>query len=353
MNGFGYHQEEYACVMPQPTVTAVIITYNDWDMLRQCLETVLVQDWPNLDILVVDNCSSDATAKKLPQAFPQVRLLALQENLHYAGACNAGVEHSQSDYIALLNNDIYLPKDFIRRLVEALEARADAAVAGPAVDNMNMDMSRYPYNGAMSLTGAVIHNVFKDRTLAFGAAGCSLVFKHELVGLPFDSDYRFTHEEIYLAWRARLRGYEVFCVPEVVVKHIGGATVSNFSEQNRFLLERNRRLNFLTLFSTATRMRIWPLMLLSRLMERFSDLRAGRSLVPIRKAARWIREHKEILKTKRTALQAQRRVPDKKVIQWMSYKITNNTSLSGRLINAAAYFWCMLVGLSTWELRKK
>jgi len=334
----------------RPKVTAIVLTYNGWDMLRQSLPTVLAQDWPGLEILVVDDCSQDGTPEKLAQEFPTVQVLALPENHGFAGASNAGVEFTRGEYVALLNNDIYLPTNFISRMVEILETCPQAAVAGPGVYNLKLNMAHYPYNGSMSLTGTVIHNVFKDPALTFGAAGCSLVFKRSLLGLPFDADYRFFHEEIYLAWRARLLGYTVLRLPDVVVKHVGGATVGDLKDENRFLLERNRCLNFLTFFSKSTRLRIWPLMLLARLVERLGDWQAGRSGEPIRRARQWIRRHRSLLQSKRHVLQSQRRIPDKDIICWMSYKITNHYRFSGKLVNRLAYFWCRLVGLKTWEM---
>ncbi|MBN1595782.1 glycosyltransferase family 2 protein [candidate division FCPU426 bacterium] len=338
--------------MNPPRVSAVVLTYNGWHLLSSCLSTVLAQDWPDLEILVVDNGSQENIAGEVTKHFPRVPVLVLPHNLGFAGANNEGVRHTSGDYVALLSNDVRLPPDFIRRLVENLEATPLAAVAGPAVYNLNMDMARYPGNGSMSLTGTVIHNVFRDLRLTFGAAGCALVFKRELVGLPFDDDYQFFHEEIYLAWRARLRGYTVLREPGVVVEHVGGATVGSLSDENRFLLERNRCLNFLLFFSNSVRLRVWPLLLLARLLERLSDWRQGRAFTPVRRARRWLKEHRLIWLAKRRALQSERRVPDKDIVRWMSCKITNHSGWAGALFNRLAYIWCLSAGLKTWEMVK-
>ncbi|MEW6516278.1 MAG: glycosyltransferase family 2 protein [candidate division FCPU426 bacterium] len=333
----------------RPLVTALVLSYNGWPLLAECLRNVTAQDWPGLDILVVDNGSTDNTAANVRREFPQARLLSLPKNIGFAAANNAGVEHSPAEYMALISNDVYLPTNFISRLVAALEADPLAAIAGPGVYNLKLNMAHYPGNGTMSLTGTIIQSAFKDPSLTFGAAGCSLVYKRNLLGPPFDPDYGFFHEEIHLAWRARLMGYRVLRLPDTVVKHIGGATVGDLSDDNRFLLERNRCLNFLTLFAPWTRLRVWPLMWLARAAERLSDRRQGRSSAPIRRARAWVRAHAGEIADKRRLLQSQRSVPDAEIVRWMSGKLTNHTGFGGWLLNLLSRGWCRLVGLKTWE----
>lgn len=339
--------------MNRPTVAAIVLTYNGWDRVKKCLATVLAQDWPDLKILVVDNGSADKTPEKIRATYPGVEVLSLPENLGFAGANNAGVSHTRSDYVALISDDVFLPGNFISSLVAALEADPRAALAGPGVFNLQLNMAHYPYNGSMSLTGTVIQNVFRDTTLTFGAAGCSLIYKRDLLGLPFDEDYGFFHEEIYLAWRARLKGFTVLRLPNVVVKHIGGATVGKLDDENRYYLERNRLLNYLTLFSGRTRRRAWPLWCLARLGERAGDWRQGRSQKPLRRARRWIRAHKTLVRAKRQTLQSERKVPDQEIIRWMTCRVTNQQGLAGRWLNRLALWWCWLAGLKTWEFQEQ
>lgn len=335
--------------MTRPSVTLLVLTYNGWPLLAECMKNVLLQDWPGLDILIVDNGSTDGTAENVRREYPRARLLVLPQNVGFAAANNAGAAASTGDYLALVSNDVYLPTNFVSNLVAALEADPQAAIAGPGVYNLNLNMAHYPYNGSMSLTGTIIQAVFRDPSLTFGAAGCSLVYKRGLLGLPFDPDYGFFHEEIYLAWRARLMGYKVLRLPNTVVKHIGGATVGAVSEENRFLLERNRCLNFLTLFSLSTRLRVWPLMWLARIVERLADWRQGRSWEPVRRARAWVRTHGTEIAAKRRSLQARRRVPDAEIIRWMSCKITNHHGLLGDLLYFKCRVWCWLMRLKTWE----
>ncbi|MCD4812898.1 glycosyltransferase family 2 protein [bacterium] len=339
--------------MRRPKVSMIVLTYNGWKLLDECLQNVLRQDYLDLEVLVVDNGSNDGTLEKMQQVHPDIRVLALEKNSGFAGANNAGVLHTQGEYVALVSNDVYLPINFVSNLVAALEADPQAALAGPGVYNLKMNMAHYPYVGSMGLTGTIIQHVFKDTTLSFGAAGCSLMFRRSMIPLPFDEDYGFFHEEVYLAWKARLQGYKVLRLPETVVKHIGGATVGGIGDENRFLIERNRWLNYLTLFSETTRKKISPLMQLSQWVESLADRRAGRSRAPVKKAHHWIKQNRSLIQEKFIALQKLRKVKDEDIIAWMSYKITTQDSPAGRFINCLAWRWCRISGLKPREILEK
>jgi len=339
--------------MSRPKVSMIVLTYNGWELLEECLKNILRQDYPDLEILVVDNGSDDGTPENMNQAHPDIPVLALEENLGFAGANNAGVAHTQGEYVALVSNDVYLPVNFISNLVKALEADQQAAIAGPGVYNLKLNIAHYPYVDSMSLTGTIIPHVFKDTTLCFDAVGCSLIFRRSMIQRPFDEDYGFFYAGSYLAWKVRLQGYTVLRLPDTVVKQIGGATIDDTNDENRFLIERNRWLNYLTLFSDKTRRRIGPLMQLAQWMERRADRRDGRSRLPVRRANRWIKDNRELVRGKYAALQSLRKVEDEDIYAWMSYKITTDNSLAGWLINRLAWWWCRLNDLKTWEVLKK
>lgn len=336
----------------RPSVSAVVLNYNGRPHLNACLESLRGQTRPPVSIHVVDNGSGDGSGQDAKEKFPEIHLHSLSSNLGFAAGQNAGARFAPADCIALLTQDVRVPPRFIEDLSDALQADPQAAVAGPAVNNGNLDMALYPGTGTMSLTGTVIQNVFTDPLATFGAAGCSLIFRPGLLGEPFDPDYWLFHEDVYLAWRAWLKGYRVLRVPGVVVEHVGGASVSALGETNRFFLERNRLINFYVFFSGWTRLRIRPLLGLAQWLEFFADRRAGRSREPIRRARRWIRGNWALIRTKRGRLQSERKVPDREIIRLMTCRITNGDGLAGRVLNALAWGWCAAAGLGTHEFRR-
>jgi len=339
-------------------VSVVVLNYNGERILEDCLESLRRQDYPHYEVIVVDNHSRDQSPRLVKDKFPEFRLIELEKNTGFCSGNHAGVKASRGRFVALVNNDTVLPPDFIGKLAQALQQNDKAWIAAPRIDNRNLDMAAYPHNGTLSVNGLIIQNVFRDPRMLFGAPGAALIFRKDEVGLPFDLDYRFFHEDVYLSWRTWLTGHEVICCPEVVVRHVGSASVqadiatgANRNPWYRWLMERNRLLNLLTFFSVATWGRLAPLLAASLLLEHIQDLLAGRGVWPRWKAYAWLAFNGSQVRKKRRAIQAQRRVHDREILKRLSCRITNVANPLGRLANACSRLWCLAVGLRTAELQ--
>jgi GT2 family glycosyltransferase len=330
-------------------VSAVVPNYNGERLLGPCLESLRRQDLAGLEVIVVDDASTDHSREMVRRDFPEFRLLTQARNAGFCSACNAGAAAARGKYVALINSDTVLPSDGLSRLAACLDSRPVAWVAAPHINNLNLDMSRYPGRGTMSVTGIIIQNVFRQPGDIFGAPGAALLFRRTAVGLPFDPEYQFFHEDVYLSWRTWLAGQEVAACPEVVVDHLGSATVQAQPSRNRWLLERNRWLNALTFWSAGTLFRLWPLWLLVLPLEWLADVSAGRPLGPRLRAYLWLLAHPLRIRRKRRALQAQRRVPDREILKRMSCRVTNTDTRAARWANALARGWVRLVGLKTFD----
>jgi GT2 family glycosyltransferase len=108
-----------------PTVRIVIVNFNGGDLVLECLRRVAALDWPKsrLDVIVVDNGSSDGSAERVETAYPAARVLRLSRNLGYAGGNNAGIRDPRPyDYVALLNNDAFVTEAWLRPLVSAVQS---------------------------------------------------------------------------------------------------------------------------------------------------------------------------------------------------------------------------------------
>jgi GT2 family glycosyltransferase len=330
-------------------VSVVVLNYNGERILADCLESLRNQDFPNLEVIVVDNHSQDRSLELIRSRFPEVRLLALTENTGYCAGNHTGVQAAHGEYVALVNNDTVLPPDFIRSLAQALDQYPQAWVAAPHIHNRNLDMNAYPRTGTLGITGLVIQNVFHDPATIFGAPGAALMFRKAAVGMPFDSDYQFFHEDVYLSWRTWLAGHDVIFCPKVVVDHVGSASFRVQSSWYQWLLERNRLLNLFTFFSLGTVARLAPWWCLMLVLEHVLDLMSARSPVPRWKAYFWLLAHPRLIWNKRQALQAQRQVPDSRILRLMSCRVTNVGNLFGRTLNRVSRFWCWTMGIRTYE----
>ena len=83
-------------------VSVIIPNFNGKKYLKDCLDALLRQDFPSFEIVVVDNGSKDGSVQYLGRNYPQVRLIALEENTGFCGAVNVGIHTSQAKYILLL-----------------------------------------------------------------------------------------------------------------------------------------------------------------------------------------------------------------------------------------------------------
>ena len=118
------------------SITAIIVGYNSKDSIERAIQSVfdsrgLGEVGEQIEMIVVDNASSDGTADLVRSRFLGVRLIEPGENLGFGRACNLAAERSESDYVLLLNPDAWLDPDCVARLREAMEADEKLAWASP------------------------------------------------------------------------------------------------------------------------------------------------------------------------------------------------------------------------------
>ena len=100
-------------------VSVTIVTYNSGRFIKRCLESVLEQKYSNLEVVVIDNASTDGTVDLLEQFADQCRIYYNDENLGFAAAQNQAIALSQGEWVLTLNPDVLLLPNFIQALVDA------------------------------------------------------------------------------------------------------------------------------------------------------------------------------------------------------------------------------------------
>ncbi|HEX9974417.1 MAG TPA: glycosyltransferase family 2 protein, partial [bacterium] len=108
-------------IIDSPSVAIIILNWNNWQDTVECLESLSQIDYPNYQIIVVDNGSTDDSVPQIRQRFGTIHLLATRENLGFSGGVNFGIEQAKtSDLILLLNNDTLVAKNFLTELVRKI-----------------------------------------------------------------------------------------------------------------------------------------------------------------------------------------------------------------------------------------
>ncbi len=112
-----------------PKVSAIIPTYNRKHLLKPALDGVLGQTYPNIELIVVDDCSTDGTSGWIGENYPTVKLISLKENCGAAGARNVGIKAATGEYIAFLDSDDYWNLDYVDKLVNSLSKDSSSSFA--------------------------------------------------------------------------------------------------------------------------------------------------------------------------------------------------------------------------------
>ena len=193
---------------PWPTVTIVIVVYNRREALREALRRTLDEsDYEpgRVDIVVVDNASSDGSAAMVREEFPQVRVIERATNIG-APAWNDGFAVARGDFVLIQDDDCYLPPDGLRRAVAAAEEHEADLVSFSVVSTHDPDWmfsDRYP-------TGL----------LSFWGCAC-LVRRSALADLGgYDPELFMWGNELELTIRLYDHGYRHLQLPEVIAQHM-------------------------------------------------------------------------------------------------------------------------------------
>jgi len=231
-------------------VSIVIVTFHSESTIRDCLDSILAQSYPDVEILAVDNASQDATLRILREEYPTVRVFALPANRNFAGGVNFGIRRAAGKFILVLNDDTALEKDAVERLVGRLDSDPAAGAAVPMMKFFNLrgfinGIGNHVRNqgwGSDNFIGAVDVGQFADLGEVPSACFGAVLLKRDTldtVGL-LDSGYTAYYEDIDWSFRARLAGWTIAAEPRAVVYHKFGASFGTLRGPKLRLVVRNR-----------------------------------------------------------------------------------------------------------------
>lgn len=348
-----------------PTVSIILINFNGIKYTKPCIESLRKLDYPRsqVEIIVVDNGSTKDRSIEILEKMNDIKLIKCSKNMGFAKANNIGVENSTGEYIAILNNDTFVDRKWLKSLVKALQRDSNIGVVMSKIYN-KYEKAKYWFDGYGTLTlggffawNRRVSKETKENVELFFASGCSLLYKKDLVDKPFDDDYFIYAEDTYLSWLARLKGYTIKMVPSSIVYHEGGAVTKDITEMSNFftyLGERNRIINYLIFFSLGNLVRVFPIMIATVFFSNVYDVKRAHIRL---KSYFWILIHLLRILKKRRFAQSKRKIGDKEIIKAMSYKLFEEEQVKNKIfkavivfLNKASYSYCKLVGLKTAEM---
>jgi GT2 family glycosyltransferase len=262
--------------MEHPSVAIVILNWNGQNYLERFLPSVFNCPYPNLQIIVGDNDSTDESCNFLKDNFPLVKVIRNERNFGFAEGYNKVLAQVEADYFILLNSDVEVTPGWIQPIINLMESDDKIAIAQPKIRSL-INKNQFEYAGAAGCfidkwaypfcRGRIFDFVeedngqYDDNKEIFWAAGCALFIRSSIWKRVNGLDERFfAHmEEIDLCWRVKNLGYKVMYCGQSMIYHVGGGTLNvespfktylNF-RNNHYLIKKNikpLRANFLIPF---------------------------------------------------------------------------------------------------------
>lgn len=246
-------------IKPYPKVAVVILNWNGLKHIQQFLPSVLASTYPNLDVIVGDNASSDGSIAFLQAKYPTIRLIENKENYGFTGGYNRVLAQVDADYYVLLNSDVEVDARWIEPVIGIMESDDLIAAAGPKLRSFSKK-THFEYAGAAGgfidslgypfCRGRIFDELEEDKGQydttgeVFWASGAALFIKKKYWNAAggFDESFFAHMEEIDLCWRLKNMGYKVMYCPQSIVYHVGGGTLNAESPFKTYLNFRNNLL---------------------------------------------------------------------------------------------------------------
>jgi GT2 family glycosyltransferase len=259
--------------MTTPRVSVILLSYNDWKETLECLKSFSQVNYPNFDIIAVDNGSTNPPLEQARALRPNLTIIENGKNLGYAEGNNVGVRYALThgaDYVLVQNNDTIVAPDFLDQLMEVAESHPQAAFLGPMTYHHSEPGVIQSAGGLMTPYWRAYHRGQNESdhgqysTVApvRWVTGCSILGRAsalDKIGL-IDPEFFIYSEELDWCLRAGEMGYEVLWVPQANIWHKGvrrdyqpSPRVVYLSVRNELLLLKKHRAGVVAFAATWLR----------------------------------------------------------------------------------------------------
>jgi len=308
--------------MDEPLVSVIVLNYNAGELLLNCIDSLKRSEYRNLEIIVVDNISSDNSQIKCKQKFPEIKLIQNNENTGYCGGNNTGIKEAKGEFIVILNPDTIVKSNWLKELILAHNEFGNGLYQ-PKILSLNEE-------DVIQSTGNMLH-VFgfgfardkgkkitdkKEEIEKIGYASGTCLFTSreviEKVGL-LDEFLFLYHDDLDLGWRAAQIGVNSYYVPKSIIYHVESYSLK-WSSKKFYWLERNRKYCIQTHYSKDTYKKMKNSLILVDLfvwMFYFSKGFLGAKI----KAELDLKRNKRFIRKKYEELEQKKIISDKQLIK--------------------------------------
>lgn len=236
-----------------PLVSIIIVNYNGRSYLEECFASLMKVTYPNYEIIIVDNNSSDDSIEFVKNNFPKIMIIKLEKNYGFAEPNNIGAKNARGDFLLFLNNDTIVEPNFVSELVKVITQNSKIAICQSLLLKPNGDIDSS--GDFVDIYGRAFNSRNKVTSVQriLSARGASMLINkkifQELGG--FDENFFASFEDVDLGWRACICGYDVMLVPNSIVYHEGSQTIKKISSELVFHSTKNSLMLRLVNFETS------------------------------------------------------------------------------------------------------
>lgn len=216
------------------SLAIILLNWNGYEFTKACLESLKLVDYPDFEVIVVDNGSTDGSLRKLKECFTKVIYLTSSENLGFTGGNNLGIRYALKrgfQNVLLLNNDTIVDRDFVKPLITHLQTTPSCAAVQPLIYYLHDQKELWNAGGRYKkwLGKSETSYVIKDPEDPYATdwiTGCAFMIKSSVikkVGL-LDPAYFAYYEDVDWSLRIKTAGMELAVVPQSVIYHEAGAS---------------------------------------------------------------------------------------------------------------------------------
>jgi len=321
-------------------VSIIILNHNAGELLQNCVKSVFDSNYPNFEVMVVDNVSSDNSHEKCKEKFPKIKLIENQENLGYCEGNNVGVRNANGEFIVILNPDTEVEPNWLNELINAFNKNGEGLYQPKILSLYEenvlqstgnfMQLFGFGYARDKGITDEKKYNKIEKINYASGTCLFTSAEVFKKIGY-FDSFLFLYHDDLDLGWRAAQLGINSYFIPASVVYHAESYSLK-WSSKKFYWLERNRRYCLLTHFSKKTYQKIYPSLFFVNILVWLFYFSRGFLGAKI-KAEIDILKNKDHIKRTYEELENKKIIPDSELVKNFPDKIFVPGNVSGGLVN--------------------
>ncbi len=298
----------------------IILNYNGSKVLQNCIESIYKSTKEKFEIIVIDNGSIDNSHKECKKQFPDIVLIENTENIGMT-ARNIGIDNSDGEFIVFLDSDTIVESNWLTNFLNSYNKYGEGLyqpkfmeIERPDIINSAGNMINIFGLAYLRGRGETDSGQFNDfKTISYTGGACTFASKNTIKKIGnVDPIFFAYHDDVDYGWRGWLLEIPSYYEPKSIVYHYGSPTLK-WSSKKFFLLERNRWICLLTLYSRSTLLKIFPLLLIVEIGMLGFFIEKRMLLIKIKSFFSIIKLLRKI-ETRRRKIEKNRIFSDKKII---------------------------------------